>query len=175
MRRWLLASLAALAAFGVLLLFRYQPLAAQPYPGVLYVWDRLGHRECVTPSPETTNVTGMACNRQEIEALQAQIDHADQVAERQASDAAAAAAYKSALAIAGGDSALAKDVERLRQAGFSDAEISAHVAVERIAKADPAMAARIVRARAAGVTNATILNSIQLHRRRAAMSRRLGS
>ena len=174
MRRWLLAgagsAAATLAAFGVLLLFRYQPMATESDSVFLHVWDRLGRRECVTTRPMTTNVTGMACNRREIEELQAQIDRAEQVAERQASDAAAAAAYKSALAIAGGDSALAKDVGRYRQAGFSDAEISDHVAVERIAKVDPDMAARIARCRAAGCSDAAILTSIQSHRRRAAGS-----
>jgi hypothetical protein len=164
------SAVAALAAFGVLLLFRYQPIATQPDWAFLHVWDRLGRRECVTPRPETTNVTGMACSRQEIEGLQAHIDRAEQVAERQASKAAAAEAYKSALAITGGDIALAQRVERLRQAGFSDAEISAYAAVERVAKAGPAMAARIVRARAAGATDAQILTSIQSHRRRAAGS-----
>ena len=174
MRRWVLGSLVALAAFGVLLLFRYQPMATQADGAFLHVWDRLGRRECVTPRPMATNVTGMACSRQEIEALQAQIDRAEQVAERKASDAAAAAAaaaaYKFALAIAGGDSALAKGVERLRQGGSSDAEINAYVAVERIAKADPDMAARIVRCRAAGCSDAAILTSIQSHRRQAAGS-----
>lgn len=174
MRRWLLvgagSAVAAVAAFGVLLFFRYQPMATQPDPGFLLVWDRVGRRECVTPRPETTNVTGMACNRREIEMLVAQINRAEQVTERRASEAAAAEAYKSALAIAGGDSALAKKVQVLRQADFSDAEISAYGAVERITKADPDMAARIKRARAAGATDAQILTSIQSHRRWAAGS-----
>jgi hypothetical protein len=168
MRRWLLAgagtAAAALVAFGVLLLFRYEPMATQPDATFLLIWDRVGHRECVTPRAETTNVAGMACNRQEVEALNAQIDRAEQVAERQASDAAAAEAHKSALAIAGGDSALTKKVEILRQAGFTKAEISAYAAVERLAKADPDMAARIARARAAGARDAAILAEIQSHR-----------
>jgi hypothetical protein len=96
-----------------------------------------------------TNVTGVACSRQEFEALQAQIHYAYRVEE-------AAQAYNSALAIAGGDPALAKGVERLRQDSFSDAVISAYVALVRAAKADPAIAAKIETARAAGATDAQI-------------------
>lgn len=163
--RWILmggaSAAVALGAWGVLLLFRYQPMAAQPYPGFLLVWDRLGRRECMTPRPETTNVTGMACRRQEIEALIARIDRAEHGTEQQASEAAAAEAYKSALATAAGDPALAKDVEVLRGGGFSDAAIKAYVAVQRVERADPAMAAKIERARAAGATDAAILTSIK--------------
>lgn len=150
MRQWLLVasgSAVALAALGVLLLFRYQPMVNQTQPGpydmqpgqyFLLVWDRLGHRECWTPRPEVTNVTGMACSRREIEALAAKIDRAVQVSERQspsptAADARSASAVTEPGAVqqmAPGAALIAKLKAAVNEDGktaFTDKEINGFV------------------------------------------------
>jgi phosphoribosylcarboxyaminoimidazole (NCAIR) mutase len=138
------------------MLFRYQPLAYQPDSGAIHLWDRLLQRECVSPRPATTNVTGIACSKSEITALQARIDSAERAEQQRAAQAASEAAYQQALATAGGDAHLARQVEALKAAQFPADDIAAYVAVQQLGKTSPSMAATIERARASGYSEAQI-------------------
>jgi hypothetical protein len=74
--RWILTvgtiALAAVSAIcAVFMLFRYEPLRSGD--GYLHLWDRLGRRECITPEPQYSRVTGIACTKQEVEILQAAV------------------------------------------------------------------------------------------------------
>jgi hypothetical protein len=111
-----------LVCTGGLWLFRYEPMTVQPNPGYVRLWDRLGGRECVTPRPGYTAVTGVACTKQEIEDLQATVEHAQLVEDEQ---------RQTMFRIAGSNS-LDHDgtwaVARLREGGFHEDEIAGYVA-----------------------------------------------
>src|ERR1700692_1092596 len=79
---------------GAAMLLRYQPLAYQPDAADIRLWDRLTGRECLSPRPETTNVTGIACSKSEVAALETRINAAALAEQQQAARAASDVAYQ---------------------------------------------------------------------------------
>ena len=119
-------------SYFVASLFRYEPI---PGPAsydwainstFVQVWDRWKGRACYTFRPETSNVGGIACTREEIAALLARRQSVD--GEAQTRKTVRAREEERFAKIAGGPRiGGAAAVVELRRGGFSEAEIAEYV------------------------------------------------
>jgi hypothetical protein len=98
MLRYIVPVVVAIVAVVTAMLFRYEPMQREDLLWVR-LWDRWSQRVCLTPRPETTAVTGIACTESEVAGLRQQMlaEAAARVEQERAGREASARAHQEDL------------------------------------------------------------------------------